>query len=71
RMRLSQAGSYEPVSQPDRDDWAAENSRVEVFMLGEFVRGVNRRRKDREATHDRDDEQAPLDRTAGNRDSSS
>jgi chemotaxis protein MotB len=71
RMRLSQAGSYEPVSLPDRDDWAAENSRVEVFMLGEFVRGVNRRRKDREATQDRDIKHAPLDRTAGNRDSSS
>jgi len=71
RMRLSQAGSYEPVSQPDRDDWVGENSRVEVFMLGEFVRGVNRRRKDREATQDRDIKHAPPDRTAGGRDSSS
>jgi chemotaxis protein MotB len=64
RMRLSQAGSYEPVSQPDRADWAADNSRVEVFMLGEFVRGVKKPRKDRTETQDPDSESAPPDRTA-------
>lgn len=67
RMRLSQSGSYEPVSQPDRADWAADNSRVEVFMLGEFVRGVKKRRKDRTETHGPDSEPAPPDRTAGSR----
>jgi chemotaxis protein MotB len=68
RMRFSQAGCYEPLSPPDRDGWAADNSRVEVFMLGEFVRGVRQRRQDREETTNEDAEQAPPGHTARGRD---
>ena len=38
RIRLSQAGPYEPHARPDDFDWATQNSRVEVYMLREFVR---------------------------------
>lgn len=38
RIRLSQAGPYEPQARPDNFDWATQNSRVEVYMLREFVR---------------------------------
>ena len=70
RIRLSQAGNYEPVSQPDQDDWAAENSRIEVFMLGEFVHGVKQPGKGHtEETH-REAEPAPPDRSASGRGSS-
>ena len=37
RMRLSQAGPYEPQTIQLEADWSALNSRVEVYMLGEFV----------------------------------
>jgi chemotaxis protein MotB len=37
RMRLSQAGPYEPHTIQLEADWSALNSRVEVYMLGEFV----------------------------------
>jgi chemotaxis protein MotB len=37
RMRLSQAGPHEPQEQPDKSDWVMQNSRVEVYMLREFV----------------------------------
>lgn len=37
RMRLSQSGPHEPQEQPGNTDWAKVNSRVEVFMLSEFV----------------------------------
>lgn len=45
RMRLSQAGPHEPSKQPDNAEWMTENSRVEVYMLGEFVREVTKPRK--------------------------
>ena len=69
RMRLSQSGSYEPLAHPDREDWAANNSRVEVYMLGEFVRGgVKKRRRDRDEEQDGSSEAAPANRTAAGRD---
>jgi chemotaxis protein MotB len=37
RMRLCQAGPYEPHSIRVEPRWQAKNSRVEVKMLGEFV----------------------------------
>ena len=37
RIRLSQAGPYEPHSLELEADWPALNSRVDVYMLGEFV----------------------------------
>jgi chemotaxis protein MotB len=37
RIRLSQAGPYEPQSLELEADWPALNSRVDVYMLGEFV----------------------------------
>lgn len=42
RIRLSQAGPHEPNELPDKSDWATQNSRVEVFMLGEFVNDVKK-----------------------------
>ena len=37
RLRLSQAGAYEPRSAVTKEFQPAEDSRVEVFALGEFV----------------------------------
>jgi chemotaxis protein MotB len=37
RVRLSQAGPFEPHTIQLEADWSALNSRVEVYMLGEFV----------------------------------
>lgn len=37
RMRLSQGGPHEPEEQPGHADWAKVNSRVEVYMLSEFM----------------------------------
>lgn len=37
RMRLSQAGPYEPQSEDGGPGLPAENSRVEVYMLSEYV----------------------------------
>ena len=45
RMRLSQAGPHEPNQLPDNSDWATQNSRVEVYMLGEFVSDSKKVRK--------------------------
>jgi len=45
RMRLSQAGPHEPSEQPDKAEWATQNSRVEIYMLGEFVRDVKSRKQ--------------------------
>jgi chemotaxis protein MotB len=42
RMRLSQAGPHEPSKQPDNAEWIRENSRVEIYMLGEFVRDATK-----------------------------
>lgn len=42
RMRLSQAGPYEPQEQPGKSDWMTHNSRVEVYMLGEFSNAVQK-----------------------------
>ena len=48
RIRLSQAGPYEPQARPDDFDWATQNSRVEVYMLREFVRRDSKKvRKDK------------------------
>jgi chemotaxis protein MotB len=45
RMRLSQAGPHEPSKHPDNEEWITENSRVEIYMLGEYVRDVTKPRK--------------------------
>ncbi|MEX2138789.1 MAG: flagellar motor protein MotB [Pirellulales bacterium] len=37
RIRLSQAGPFEPQSLELEADWPGLNSRVDVYMLGEFV----------------------------------
>jgi chemotaxis protein MotB len=37
RIRLSQAGTAEPYSEDTESEWHLQNSRVEVFMLGEYV----------------------------------
>ncbi len=37
RMRLSQAAAYEPYSQRSETEWQAQNSRVDVYMLGDFI----------------------------------
>lgn len=37
RMRLSQAGSYEPKVAADKPNWRDANARVEVHMLNEFA----------------------------------
>ena len=42
RMRLSQAGPYEPQEQPGNSDWVMHNSRVEVYLLGEFSSAVQK-----------------------------
>lgn len=44
RIRLSQAGPHEPSELPDNSEWVTQNSRVEVYMLGEFVRDVKKPR---------------------------
>jgi chemotaxis protein MotB len=40
RLRLSQAGPYEPASPRVGDDWRTQGSRVEVFMLDEIVESL-------------------------------
>ncbi|HET6883600.1 MAG TPA: flagellar motor protein MotB [Pirellulales bacterium] len=45
RMRLSQAGTHEPQEQPGKADWVTVNSRVEVYMLSEFIRDPKKPRK--------------------------
>lgn len=37
RIRLSQAGTSEPYDEDTESEWHLQNSRVEVFMLGEYV----------------------------------
>ena len=37
RIRLSQAAGNEPYSQRIESDWLAQNSRVEIYLLNEFV----------------------------------
>ncbi len=55
RIRLSQAGPYEPQSFELEADWPALNSRVDVYMLGEFVEdfqgGGESRTKQTETPH--------------------
>jgi chemotaxis protein MotB len=41
RLRLSQAGPYEPQPSDLDAAWPIHNSRVEVYMLGEFADGFN------------------------------
>jgi len=48
RVRLSQAGPYEPQTLQLEAGLAAQNSRVEVFMLGEFVDDFKGTREERE-----------------------
>ncbi len=48
RMRLSQAGPHEPQERPGNSDWATINSRVEVYMLSEFVREPKNARKQKD-----------------------
>lgn len=53
RIRLSQAGPYEPQARPDDFDWTTQNSRVEVYMLREFVtRDSKKPRKEKPRTVD-------------------
>ncbi len=47
RIRMSQAGPYEPQAIKLETDWGAINSRVEVYMLGEFVDDFKGKREDR------------------------
>jgi flagellar motor protein MotB len=49
RMRLSQAGPYEPEAQPDTADWTTHHSRVVVYMLGEYVSDTKKPRKSKGA----------------------
>ncbi len=42
RVRLSQGGAFEPQAHPGEIAWTAQNSRVEVYMLGEFVHAVRK-----------------------------
>jgi chemotaxis protein MotB len=48
RIRLSQAGPYEPQTLAVDADWSALNSRVEVYMLGEFVDDFKGSRQERD-----------------------
>lgn len=48
RIRLSQAGVYEPRTQATEKDSRARNARVEVFVLGEHVQDLKGTRKERE-----------------------
>jgi chemotaxis protein MotB len=54
RMRLSQGGPFEPLKLGDGLDKLAENARVEVKMLGEFV--DDRKGTRREAAKDEEEE---------------
>jgi chemotaxis protein MotB len=47
RIRMSQAGPYEPQTLAVEADWSALNSRVEVYMLGEFVDDFKGTREER------------------------
>ncbi len=58
RMRLSQGGPFEPVKLGDGLDTLAENARVEVKMLGEFV--DDRKGTRREPAKADDDPQAGI-----------
>jgi chemotaxis protein MotB len=51
RMRLSQAGPHEPEEQPGNSDWASVNSRVEVYMLSEFMREPKKQRNSKPAAN--------------------
>jgi chemotaxis protein MotB len=52
RIRLSQAGPYEPQSNELEGDWVGQNSRVEVYMLGEFVEDFKGNRGKRSKSKD-------------------
>lgn len=45
RMRLSQSGAHEPQELPGNADWTKINSRVEVYMLSEFMHEPKKPRK--------------------------
>ncbi len=47
RFRLSQAGSHEPHTLKVEPGWQTQNSRVEVYMLGEYVDSYKGTRKER------------------------
>lgn len=48
RIRLSQAGVYEPRTQAAEHESRARNARVEVFLLGEHAEDLKGTRKERE-----------------------
>lgn len=48
RIRLSQAGVYEPRTQETKPNSRARNARVEVFLLGEHAADLKGTRKERE-----------------------
>jgi chemotaxis protein MotB len=49
RMRLSQAGSFEPQTIGVEPEKQTQNSRVEVYVLGEFVEDLVGTREERDA----------------------
>jgi chemotaxis protein MotB len=57
RIRLSQAGPYEPQTLDLDGDWSGQNSRVDVYMLGEFVddfKGTREQRAQKIESTDKD-----------------
>jgi chemotaxis protein MotB len=51
RIRMSQAGPFEPQTLQLEAELAAQNARVEVFMLGEFVDDFKGTREERDGDH--------------------
>lgn len=47
RMRLSQAGAFEPYTQSAEPGSHVQNSRVDVYLLGEYVEDLQGTRKER------------------------
>jgi chemotaxis protein MotB len=60
RLRLSQAGAYEPVTNRIESAWQKENSRVEVFLLSEMADDVPGTQKSSRAVGDIDKPSAKL-----------
>jgi chemotaxis protein MotB len=50
RFRISQAGVFEPRTTNAEEEWEQQNSRVEVYVLGEFVEMYLGSQRDRETT---------------------
>jgi hypothetical protein len=49
RLRLSQAGTFEPKTLAADDEALAENSRVEIYVLTEMAEDLVGSRKERDA----------------------